>query len=73
MSVPPNVVRRGDGLPLVAVHGNGVDRRLLLALDGAGHNVHLEQPDVVHALLREWSGRVRSTIGGDRGGVRSDV
>ncbi|BCL13883.1 alpha/beta fold hydrolase [Micromonospora sagamiensis] len=48
-------------------------RATFVALDGAGHNVHLEQPDIVHALLREWSGRVRSTIGGDPGGVRSDV
>lgn len=28
-----NLARRGDGVPLVAVHGNGVDHRLLLALD----------------------------------------
>lgn len=29
----PHVVRRGQGLPLVFVHGNGVDHRLLLELD----------------------------------------
>ncbi|MFC0673786.1 alpha/beta fold hydrolase [Brachybacterium hainanense] len=29
----PHVVRRGEGLPLLFVHGNGVDHRLLLALD----------------------------------------
>lgn len=46
-------------------------RATYAVLDGAGHNVHLEQPDLVHALLREWSGRLRSTIGGDQGGVRS--
>ncbi|SCL13576.1 hypothetical protein [Micromonospora inyonensis] len=116
MSGPPNVGRKGDGLPLVAIHGNGVDHPLLLALDdcpaepGCGEriyldlpgfggtppldgtgglpalpmcdlrgarrsraNVHLEQPDIVHALLREWSGRVRSTIGGDPGEVRFGV
>lgn len=34
MSTPePNVVRRGAGLPLLFVHGNGVDHRLLLDLD----------------------------------------
>lgn len=29
----PYVVRRGDGMPLVALHGNGVDHRMLLGLD----------------------------------------
>lgn len=33
MSVLPKVVRKGAGLPLIAIHGNGVDHRLLLALD----------------------------------------
>lgn len=27
------------------------------ALDGAGHNVHLDQPDVVAGLLRDWARR----------------
>lgn len=30
-----HVVRRGSGLPVIAVHGNGVDHRLLLPLDAA--------------------------------------
>lgn len=36
-SPPPSTVpvRRGNGLPVVAVHGNGVDHRLLLATDEA--------------------------------------
>ncbi|REJ05414.1 alpha/beta hydrolase [Microbacterium bovistercoris] len=29
----PHVVRRGEGAPLLFVHGNGVDHRLLLGLD----------------------------------------
>lgn len=29
-------------------------------LDGVGHNGHLEAPDVVHALLRDWLDRVDS-------------
>ncbi|MGC5617167.1 alpha/beta fold hydrolase [Georgenia sp. Z1491] len=33
-------------------------------LDRAGHNVHLEQPDVVSALVREWSRRVRGAARG---------
>lgn len=83
----PHVVRRGTGVPLVMVHGNGVDHRLLLeldevfaapgrwerihvdlpgfgrspalprgsaaALDRAGHNVHLDRPGVVAALLAD--------------------
>lgn len=31
----PFVVRRGSGTPIVAVHGNGVDHRILLGLDDA--------------------------------------
>ena len=31
----PHVVRHGAGVPLIAVHGNGVDHRLLLALVGS--------------------------------------
>lgn len=33
MSPRPHVLRRGHGLPVIMVHGNGVDHRLLLALD----------------------------------------
>lgn len=35
LSRHPPVLRRGQGLPLIAVHGNGVDHRILLALDDA--------------------------------------
>lgn len=31
----PHLLRRGSGLPLLAIHGNGVDHRLLAALDPA--------------------------------------
>ncbi|WP_193103251.1 alpha/beta fold hydrolase [Brachybacterium sp. FME24] len=41
MSAPvPHVVRRGSGTPLLFLHGNGVDHRLLLDLD----DVFAEQP-----------------------------
>lgn len=46
----PNVVRRGAGIPLLAVHGNGVDHRLLLPLDealadsGAWERIYLDLP-----------------------------
>lgn len=33
MCPPGRVIRKGSGLPVVAVHGNGVDHRLLLPLD----------------------------------------
>ena len=45
-----NLVRRGSGVPLVAVHGNGVDHRLLLALDdcfaqgGDWERIYLDLP-----------------------------
>lgn len=32
--LPVNVIRRGTGLPVVTIHGNGVDHRLMLPLDG---------------------------------------
>ncbi len=31
----PNIVRRGTGTPVLFIHGNGVDHRMMLALDGA--------------------------------------
>nr|WP_244960544.1 alpha/beta hydrolase [Pseudoclavibacter chungangensis] len=37
------------------------DAASYVVVDGAGHNVHLEQPDLVDALLREWAHRVVST------------
>lgn len=30
----PHVVRRGSGIPVLFIHGNGVDHRMMLALDG---------------------------------------
>lgn len=33
-------------------------RATISVIDGAGHNAHLDQPDVVHALLEEWLNRV---------------
>lgn len=33
-----------------------------LALDGAGHNVHLEQPEIVTAAVRQWVRAMESTI-----------
>lgn len=35
LSPVPHVVRRGSGTPIVVVHGNGVDHRLLLPLDAS--------------------------------------
>lgn len=32
------------------------------AVDGAGHNVHLDQPAVVHGLLRSWFDAITSAI-----------
>ncbi|GAA1316551.1 alpha/beta fold hydrolase [Leucobacter albus] len=32
-------------------------RGAFVVLDGAGHNLHLEQPDTVGALVRDWLGR----------------
>lgn len=45
MSPPrPHVVRRGTGLPMLFVHGNAVDHRLLLELDDAfGHSGRWER------------------------------
>ncbi len=46
----PHVVRHGASVPLIAVHGNGVDHRLLLALDdslaegGAWERTYLDLP-----------------------------
>lgn len=34
MEPAPHIVRRGRGMPLIGLHGNGVDHRLLLPLDG---------------------------------------
>lgn len=46
----PHVVRRGRGTPMIIVHGNGVDHRLLLDLDdaladaGAWERIYLDLP-----------------------------
>lgn len=46
----PNIVRRGSGVPLLFVHGNGVDHRLLLDLDdvfdeyGGWERIYLDLP-----------------------------
>ncbi|WP_349828604.1 alpha/beta fold hydrolase [Brevibacterium litoralis] len=46
----PHVVRRGAGTPIVMVHGNGVDHRLLLALDdvlapaGSWERIYIDLP-----------------------------
>lgn len=42
----------------------GYPRATYVVLDGAGHNVHLEQPEIVASALLDWSRRVRSTAGG---------
>lgn len=50
VSPTPHVVRRGIGLPVVALHGNGVDHRLLAALDptleaaGGLERIYLDLP-----------------------------
>ncbi|RRD06674.1 alpha/beta hydrolase [Arachnia propionica] len=35
-------------------------RASFAVLDAAGHNVHLEQPEIIAALLRDWSRRVQA-------------
>lgn len=50
MTTTANIVRRGDGLPLIAIHGMGVDHRLLLPLDdclsagGRWERIYLDLP-----------------------------
>ncbi|MEE2569746.1 hypothetical protein V1638_10115 [Pseudarthrobacter sp. J64] len=36
-------------------------RATMSVLDGAGHNAHLDQPDLVHTLLDEWLSRVAAS------------
>ncbi len=38
-------------------------RGTFAVLDAAGHNVHLEQPEVTRALIRDWVGRVLMQAG----------
>ncbi len=49
-----DVVGYEDGLALREHYPRGS----FVVLDGAGHNVHLEQPDVTGALFREWLARM---------------
>lgn len=51
-----HIVGFEDGLAMRRHYPRGS----FVVLDTAGHNVHLEQPDVVRALLREWLSRVRA-------------
>ncbi|WP_394553622.1 alpha/beta fold hydrolase [Agromyces sp. MMS24-JH15] len=37
-------------------------RATFVALDGAGHNAHLERPDLVAALVADWLARIRTGI-----------
>lgn len=49
-----DVVRYEDGLALRAHYSRGT----FVVLDGAGHKVHLEQPDVTAALVSDWLARL---------------
>lgn len=70
---PPEERLSGCDRPVLIIAGKqdsvvGFEDQLVLAsqfprvtcaaLDAAGHNVHLDQPDVVHALLAEWGDRI---------------
>lgn len=78
----PHVVRRGSGVPIVFIHGNGVDHRLLLGLDdlfaesGAWERIYLDLPGFgkTPALagegglpeIAEWCHEVVGSLVGDR-------
>ncbi|MFK4481663.1 alpha/beta fold hydrolase [Curtobacterium sp. AB7] len=49
-----DVVGYEDGLAL----GDHYPRGSFVVLDAAGHNVHLEQPEVTAALVRDWLARI---------------
>lgn len=49
-----DVVGYEDGLAL----RNHYPRGSFVVLDGAGHNVHLEQPGITAALVRDWLARI---------------
>ncbi|WP_460801896.1 alpha/beta fold hydrolase [Microbacterium sp. GXF6406] len=51
-----HVVGFEDGL----AHRAHYPRGTFVVLDGAGHNLHLEQPDVVGALVRDWLSSARA-------------
>lgn len=60
----PHVVRRGSGFPLIAVHGNAVDHRLLLPLDDA-----LAEAGDVERIYVDLPGFGRTTALEDEGGL----
>lgn len=49
-----DVVGYEDGLALRDHYPRGS----FVVLDAAGHNVHLEQPDITAALVRDWLARI---------------
>ncbi|MBU5422754.1 alpha/beta hydrolase [Cellulomonas hominis] len=55
-----HVVGYRDALRLLADH----PRATVAVLDDAGHNAHLERPDVVGALVTEWLGRAAAAVSG---------
>jgi pimeloyl-ACP methyl ester carboxylesterase len=55
-----HVVGYRDALRLLADH----PRATVAVLDDAGHNAHLERPDVAGALVTEWLGRVGAAVSG---------
>lgn len=62
-TLAPQTVRRGAGVPLLFVHGNGVDHRMMLALDdafdaaNAWERIYLDLPGF-RAAPRSRHGRV---------------
>lgn len=60
----PHVVRRGSGVPLIAVHGNSVDHRLLLPLDDA-----LAEAGEVERIYVDLPGFGRTSALQDDGGL----
>ena len=81
-SPAPHVVRRGTGVPIVFLHGNGVDHRLLLGLDevfesdGRWDRIYLDLPGfgATPALpapggltdIADWVDETVSALVGDR-------
>lgn len=42
-------------------------RATFAVIDSAGHNLHIEQPDLFHALVGEWIHRVEISCSGPAG------